>query len=109
MLLTPESVDRDKGSIGRWGRISKRQSNVIPSRKHFGNGCGHDILSSAFILNSEVTSSKRPDSISPSLDGTIDQATIQPGGDLVQLHPGVVGMVTGSKVIAITQEWNDPL
>ena len=47
-----------------------------------------------------------PDGIRPSLDWTVDQATIHPGGDLVQLHPGVVGMVTGSKVVTVTQEWD---
>ena len=56
MLLTPESVDRDKGSIGRWRRISKRQSNIVPPGKHFSYGCVHDIHGSALILNSEVSS-----------------------------------------------------
>ena len=105
MLLTPESVDSDKCGVGRWGWISKRQSNVVPCGKHIGNWQIHDIHRS--VENIEISLVESPDSISPSLDGTIDKATIHPWGDLVQLHPGVVGMVTGSKVIAVTKEWNE--
>jgi hypothetical protein len=106
MLLTPESVNRDECGVGRWGRISKRQSNVIPRREHFGNGNFHDVVFHSSVDNIEISLVELPDGIRPSLDRTIDQATIHPWSNLVQLHPGVVGMVPSSKVVAIAKEWN---
>ena len=107
MLLTPESVDRDKCGVGRWGRISKRQSDVVPCGKHIRDGQTHDIHRS--VENVEISLVESPDSIRPSLDGTVDKATVHPRGDFVQLHPGVVGMVTSSKVVAVTQEWDESI
>ena len=101
MLLTPESVHRDKCGVGRWGWISKRQSNVIPCREHIGNGLLHNVENGC-VENSKISPLESPDGIRPSLDWTVDQATIHPWSDLVQLHPGVVGMVPGSKVITVT-------
>ena len=61
------------------------------------------------VVNGKITPLKGPDGISPSLDGTVDQATIHPGSDLIQLHPGVVGMVTGSKVVAVAEERDEAI
>ena len=56
---------------------------------------------------SKQTIFKFPYGIGPSFDWAVDQTTIHPGSDLIQLHPGVVGMVSGSKVVAVSEEGDD--
>jgi len=52
---------------------------------------------------------KGPDRVRPCLEGTIDKAPIHPGGDLVQLHPWVVGGIACAEVKAVPEEGDDPL
>ena len=101
-FLTPESVDWVEGSIGWWRRVGQGQSDAVSDWELLGDRC-------VLINGRELSVVKVPDGIGPGLEGTIDEPSVHPGGDLVQLHPRVVGGVASTEVVAVPEEGDDPL
>ena len=106
--LTPETVDRKKRCVGwRWW-VSKREADVIARGNKVPDVFYVVICCPSFnTLGSQLSILKRSDGVRPSLEGTVNKTPVHPWGDLIQLHPWVVGVVASAEVVAIPEKRND--
>lgn len=102
-VLTPKAVDRKEREISRRWWISIRKTQLLISLRILIS----DI--SRIIISSQFSSFKATNGVSPCLERTVHEAAIKPGGDLVELHTRVVGVVPSLEVVTVSEEGDDPV
>ena len=104
--LTPEAVDDVQRLIGRGRGVGQGQSDVVDQWDRLGNGRNGIFgnRSSIIELRDEMTIFEATQRVSPRLGEAVHQPSVEPGGDLVELHARHVGQVARVEVVAVAQE-----